>query len=132
MPNLLGKPDTLWHWWLASLCWTVAIVASWLLGCFALLHMLDKMTNQQQQDNWAMCGIMGSLGVAQVLVTWAAWRRPTTYPAIARANWPALLMLLWRAGLAAFQIIWSGLTVIGLGYGLSGPAHPPVHSILNQ
>jgi len=79
-----------------------------------------------------MCGIVGSLGVAQILVTWAAWRRPAAYPVIGCANWPAVLILLWRAGLAAFQIIWLGLAVISLGYGLSGPAHPAVHSIINQ
>ena len=132
MRNPFGKPDTPWHWWLGSICWVVAAMSSWMLFSFALLQVLDKIDNRQQQDTWATWGIMGSLAVAQVLATWAAWRRPTTYPAIGRTNWPALLILLWRVGLAAFQIIWSGLTVISLGYGLSGPAHPRVHLIINQ
>ncbi|MGI4760644.1 MAG: hypothetical protein ACRYF0_08065 [Janthinobacterium lividum] len=125
MRNPFGRPYTLWQWWLGSLCWIVAVVSSWLLFSFALLHLLDKIGNQQQQDTWAMWGIMSSLGVAQVLVTWAAWRRPATYPAIGRANWPALLMLLWRMGLAGCQVAWLGYTIIVVGYAMSGPAHPP-------
>lgn len=104
---------------------------SWLLVGSALLKVLDEIGNRQQQGNWAMRGIQGSLAVAQGLVTWAAWRRPASYPASGRANWPALLMLLWRVGLAGFQIIWLAFTVIGLGYGLSGPVHSATYPGIN-
>lgn len=129
MRNPFGKPDTLWHWWLGSLCWTVAVVAGWLIVSFTLLHELDNLGDRQQQNYWAMRGMLGSLGVAQGLLIRAAWRRPTTYPAIGRANWPALLMLLWRAGLAAWQVAWLGYTTIVVGYGLSGPLHPAAYPV---
>jgi hypothetical protein len=131
MHNLFGKPDTLWQWWLASLCWVVVVVPSWILFSDALLTALDKIGRQQQQESWAIYGVFGSWGVAQVLICRAAWRRPATYPATGRANWPALLVFLWRAGLAAFQVIWLGYTSIIVGYALSGPAHPTAHPIIN-
>ena len=122
MRNPFGRPATLWHWWLGSLGWLLVTVPGWLFFSYALVATLDK-TKPPQKESILIWGVLGSLGVAQVLVTWAAWRRPARYPASGRANWPALLMLLWRMGLAAFQLAWFGFTVIVLGYGLSGPAH---------
>lgn len=124
MRNPFGKPGTLWQWWLGSLCWTVTVMLSWLLFTSTLLATLDKTVPRSQQESRAFYGVLGSLGIAQVLITWAAWRRPGTYPAIGRLNWPALLMLLWRAGLACLQVIWFLGIAIALGYALAGPAHP--------
>ncbi len=123
MRNPFGKPGTLWQWWLGSLRWTVTVMLSWLLVNTTLLATLDKTATRSQQESRAFYGVLGNLGIAQVLITWAAWRRPGTYPAIGRLTGPRC-SLLWRAGLAFLQVIWFLGTAIALGYALASPAHP--------
>jgi hypothetical protein len=124
MRNPFGKPRTLWHWWLGSLCWTVAAVASWLLLNGALLAIHAKLGTQQQQDEWLIGGAMNSFGVAQVLLLGAVCRQPTIYPATGRINWPVLLMLGWLTVLGTLEIAWLGVAIIMLCDTVSAASYP--------